>query len=69
MTIMRTIGSTTTATRRFSRATFARMIVDVGVVVDIRDVSNIGDVSVGDVYAIEVPATHAIPRDVRFPIT
>ena len=69
MTTMRTIWSTTAANRRLSRATFARMIVDVGVVVDIRDVSNIRDVRVGDVYVIKVSAAHSIPRDVRFPIT
>ena len=70
MTTVRPVRSTTTAAaRRLSRATFARMIIDVGVVVNVRDVRNVRDVSIGDVYAVEVSAAHSIPREVRFPIT
>ena len=36
------------------------------VVVDIRDVRNIGNSRVRDIHAIEITATYAVPRDERF---
>src|SRR5258708_25263556 len=43
----------------------SRVVVDEVVVIDIRNVRDIGDVRVGDVHLIEVTAAHAIPWDKR----
>jgi hypothetical protein len=40
-----------------------RMIVDVGVVIDIRNVRYVGDMRIGDVDAVEISPAHAVPRD------
>src|SRR5260370_42492659 len=41
----------------------SRMIVDVGVVVDVCNVRDIGDARVRDVHVVEVITAHAIPRN------
>jgi hypothetical protein len=42
------------------------MIIDVSVVVDVRNVRDIGDARVRNVNVVEVITAYAIPRDERF---
>jgi hypothetical protein len=41
------------------------MVVDVGVVVDVCNIRDVGDVRIRNVDVVEVIAAHAIPRDER----
>jgi len=54
---------------RVTRFSAAGVIIDVGVVVNVRDIGDVRDPCVRYVHVVEVTAAHAVPRNVRLPVS